>query len=209
MFSTKKLQTDILHLNHGTHKIETKPGFEPKSMKAYNLNQEELKLQEEFRQDNLKKGYIRPSKSPMESPFFFVSKKDGKHQPTQDYRYINEWTVKNTYPLPLIPKLMDKIQASDTKYFTKFDIRWGFNNVRIKEGDEWKAAFKMNTGLYEPMVMFFRLCNSLATFQSMMNSIFADHIREGWVIIYMDDILIFAKDKETLEEQTKLILQQL
>jgi len=179
-------------------------------MKAYNLTQEELKLQEEFIKDNLEKGYIRPSQSHMASPFFFVSRKDSKQlRPTQDYRYINEWTVKNTYPLPLIPELMDKIQASDARYFTKLDVRWGFNNVRIKEGHEWKAAFKTNTGLYEPMVMFFGLCNSPATFQSMMNSIFANHIGEGWIIIYMDDILLFAKDKETLEKQTKRVLQRL
>jgi len=104
---------------------------------------------------------------------------------------------------------MDKIQAADARYFTKFDVRWGFNNMRIKEGDEWKAAFKTNTGLYEPTVMFFGLCNSPATFQSMMDSIFADYVSEGWIVIYMDDILLFAKDKETLEEQTKKTLRRL
>ena len=90
----------------------------------------------------------------MASPFFFVKKKDGKQlRPCQDYRYLNEWTWKNAYPLPLISEIMDELK--DAKYFTKLDVRWGYNNVRIKEGDEWKAAFKTNRGLYEPTVMFF------------------------------------------------------
>ena len=191
------------------HKIEMKPGFEPKSFKSYNLTPEEREQQELFVSEQLKKGYIRPSKSPMASPFFFVTKKDGRLRPTQDYRYLNQWTKKNAYPLPLISEMMDKIKASGAKYFTKLDVRWGYNNVRIKTGDEWKAAFKTNNGLYEPTVMFFGLCNSPATFQAMMDSIFEDEVHEGWIIIYMDDILIFSKTKKTLEEQTKRILQKL
>jgi len=191
------------------HRIDMKNGFEPKAFKSYNLSPEEREQQEEFIKENLKLGYIRPSTSSMASPFFFVSKKDGKLRPTQDYRYLNQWTVKNAYPLPLISEIMDKVKASGAKYFTKLDVRWGYNNVRIKKGDEWKAAFKTNTGLFEPTVMFFGLCNSPATFQAMMDSIFKDEVHEGWVIIYMDDILIFSKDKKTLEEQTKRILQKL
>ena len=104
---------------------------------------------------------------------------------------------------------MDKIKASGAKYFTKFDIQWGYNNVQIKDGDQWKAAFKTNIGLFKPMVMFFGLCNSPATFQAMMNDILKDELSEGWVIVYMDDILIFSKTKEKLEEMTKKVLQQL
>src|SRR6266436_3172550 len=145
------------------HKIEMKSGFEPKSFKSYNLTPEEREQQEQFISEQLKKGYIRPSNSPMASPFFFVTKKDGRLRPTQDYRYLNQWTKKNAYPLPLISEMMDKIKASGAKYFTKLDVRWGYNNVRINKGDEWKAAFKTNNGLYEPTVMFFGLCNSPAT----------------------------------------------
>ena len=191
------------------HAIDMKPGFEPKTFKSYNLTPEEREQQELFIMENLKKGYIRPSKSPMASPFFFVSKKDGRLRPTQDYRYLNNWTVKNAYPLPLISEIMDKIKASGAKYFTKLDVRWGFNNIRIKEGDQWKAAFKTNLGLFEPTVMFFGLCNSPATFQNMMNDILKDEINDGWVIVYMDDILIFSKDKKSLEEMTKRVLQRL
>jgi Reverse transcriptase (RNA-dependent DNA polymerase) len=107
------------------------------------------------------------------------------------------------HPLPLISGIMDQIKASGAQYFTKFDVRWGFNNVQIKEEDRWKAAFKTNLGLYEPTVMFFGLCNSLATFQAMMNDALKDELAEGSVIVYIDDILIFAKDKETLERMTK------
>ena len=102
---------------------------------------------------------------------------------------------------------MDKIK--DGKYFTKLDIWWGYNNVWIKEGDEWKAAFKTNRGLYEPTVMFFRMCNSPATFQAMMDNIFEDLIEEGIVIIYMDDMFLSAKMKEQLRENTKWVLQWL
>ena len=124
----------------------------------------------------------------MASPFFFVGKKDRNLRPCQDYRYLNEGTVKNAYPLLLIADLVDQIKGYTR--FTKMDVHAGYNNVRIKDGDQWKAAFKTNKGLFEPMVMFFGLCNSPATFQAMMNDIFADMIREGWLHIYMDDMLI-------------------
>ncbi len=103
-------------------------------------------------------------------------------------------TIKNCYPLPLISELMDRLWG--TKYFSKLDVRWGYNNVRIKTGDEWKAAFRTNHGLYEPMVMFFGLTNSPATFQWMMNDIFKDLIASGKVTIYLNDILIMSKTKE-------------
>jgi len=111
------------------HKIEMKEGFEPKSFKNYNLTPAEQLELDKFLKENLEKGYIRPSQSPMASPFFFVSKKDGKLRPCQDYRYLNDWTIKNSYPLPLISDIMDKLK--DAKYFTKLDVQWGYNNVRI------------------------------------------------------------------------------
>jgi Reverse transcriptase (RNA-dependent DNA polymerase) len=189
------------------HKIEMKSGFEPKSFKTYNLTPEEQIELDKFLKENLDKGYIKPSQSPMASPFFFVKKKDGKPRPCQDYRYLNDWTVKNAYPLPLISKIMDEIKG--TKFFTKFDVWWGYNNVRIRTEDQWKAAFKMNRGLFEPTVMFFGMCNSLATFQAMMDSIFSDMIEECMVIIYMDNILIFANNQEDLQKHTKMVLQWL
>ena len=160
--------------------------------KVYSLTQTEQKALTEFLKKHLEKGYIRPSKSPYAAPFFFIKKKSGELRPVQDYRKVNEWTIKNRYPLPLIPELINWVKGASL--FSKFDIRWGYNNVRIKEGDKWKAAFVTNQGLFEPRVMFFGLTNFPATFQAMMNDIFAEELREGWVSIYMDDILIHTDD---------------
>ena len=136
----------------------------------------------------------------MASPFFFVKKKDGTLRPVQDYRKLNKMTVKNLYPLPLIQELIDKLK--NAQVFSKMDIRWGYNNIRIKEGDEWKAAFRTNRGLFEPTVMFFGLTNSPATFQSFMNHILKRQIDEGHVIVYMDDILVFT---DTVEEHCRIV----
>jgi len=106
-------------------------------------------------------------------------------------------TVKNKYPLPLISKLVS--QLCRARYFTKLDVCWGFNNIRIKPGDKWKAAFWTNRGLFEPLVMFFGMTNSPAIFQTMMNDIFQNLIAEGIVVVYLDDILIFTKMKEEHE----------
>ena len=187
------------------HAIELKPDFVPKDCKVYQLTPKEDKKLTEFLDENLKKGYIRLSKSPMASPFFFVGKKDDNLRPCQDYRYLNEGTVKNAYPLPLIADLVDQIKGYSQ--FTKMDVRAGYNNVRIKDGDQWKAAFKTNRGLFEPTVMFFGLCNSPATFQAMMNDIFADMIREGWLHIYMDDMLIGGNSAQDIQDKTIRVVQ--
>jgi hypothetical protein len=143
----------------------------------------------------------------MASSFFFVDKKDGTLRLCQDYRYLNEQTIKNTYPLPLIADLINKLKESSI--FTKMDLRSGYNNVRIKEGDQWKAAFKTNKGLFKPTVMFFELCNSPATFQAMMNELFQDIINEGWLIIYIDDMLIHSTKESKYKKRTLYILQRL
>ena len=106
---------------------------------------------DDFIDEQLAKGYIRPSISPYASSFFFIKKKDGKLRPVQDYRKINEWTVRNQYPLPLITALIRDLGGADI--YSKLDVRWGYNNVRIKEGDEHKATFKTRRGLYEPTVI--------------------------------------------------------
>jgi hypothetical protein len=100
-------------------------------------------------------------------------------------------------------------QIKDKKYFTKMDVRWGDNNVRIHKGDEWKAVFKTKYGLFEPLVMFVGLCNSPATFQHMMDDIFAIKLKQGLIMIYMDDILIPADALEELETLSKIVLQKL
>jgi len=138
---------------------------------------------------------------------FFIKKKDGSLRLVQDYRALNAVTVKNKYPLPLISKLVS--QLCGAKYFTKLDVRWGFNNVRIKPGDEWKAAFCTNRGLFEPLVMFFGMTNSPTTFQTMMNDIFRTLIAEGIMVVYLDDILIFTETEEEHEQAVQRVLEVL
>ena len=161
--------------------------------KVYPLSPTEDVALQTFITENLSKGYIRPSKSPYAFPFFFIKKKNGDLRPVQDYHKLNAFTVRNTVPLPLIRELMDRltrVHGHRSALFTKLDICWGYNNIRICDDDQWKAAFKTNQGLFEPMVMFFGLTNAPTTFQSMMNFIFRELINEGYVTIYMDDILI-------------------
>ena len=190
------------------HGIDLKPGIEPSKLtKAYPISPLEQTALDSFLDENLKSGRIRPSKSPWASGFFFVTKKDGKLRPVQDYRALNNATIKNAYPLPLISEMIPKLQKA--KYFTKLDVRWGFNNIRIREGDEEKAAFLTNRGLFEPTVMFFGLCNSPATFQTMMNKILQIEIRGGCVLVYMDDVLIFTETLEEHELVTNQVLQVL
>ena len=118
----------------------------------------------------------------------------------QDYRPLNKWTKKNRNVSPLIPSVVDRLAGCTL--FTKFNIRWGYNNIRIKPGDEWKAAFLTPEGLFEPTVMFFGLTNSPATFQMMMNTIFRQPVMLGWFSIFMDDGVIHTKQKpgETKEQ---------
>ena len=189
------------------HAIDLKEDFIPHDCKVYPMTLPEQAKLDKFIDKNLAKGYIRPSKSPMASPLFFVSKKDGKLWPCQDYQKLNEGTVKNSYLLLLISTLLDKLKGA--RYFTKLDLRSRYNNVRIKDGDQWKAAFKTSRGLFELTVMFFGLCNSPATFQQMMDKIFWDEIHEAWIIIYMDDMFVFTKELADNIRHTWRILQKL
>ena len=141
----------------------------------------------------LEKGFIHPSKSKISAPLFFVGKKDGKERPAIDYRRLNLITEPDRFPIPLLQEMIDRVQKA--KLFFKVDICKGFYNIRITEGDEWKAAFKTNSGLYEPTVMQFGLKNAPTVFQRMMNMQFADIITQGHVIIYFDDVLIATENE--------------
>lgn len=189
------------------HTIELIPGSDLRFSKVYPMNPIEQKELDDFLEENLSSGWIRPSKSPMALPVFFIKKKDGGLRLVQDYRALNVMTIKNQYPLPLIKELIDKLKGA--KYFTSLDIRWGYNNVRMKEGDEWKATFRTNRGSFEPLVMFFGLCNSPSTFQMMMNEIFRDLISEGKVVIYINDVLIFTQTMEEHRKVVEMVLEQL
>ena len=148
----------------------------------------------------LKAELIVKLKSRYAAPCFYIPKKDGSLQLVQDYRKLNQVTIKDKMPLPLIGEVIDKLK--EAKYFNKLDLIWGYNNVWIKEGDEWKATFLTNKGLFEPQVMYFGLCNLPGTFQMMMNSIFQELLNEGVLANYMDDFVIPARTMEELEEQT-------
>ena len=155
----------------------------------------------------MRKGYIQPSKSPQTAPVFFVGKKDGKKRMVQDYHYLNEWTIKNNYPLPLISDVLENIGTK--KLFTKMDLRWGYNNVRIKEGDEWKVAFTMPEGSFELTVMFFGLMNSPATFQAMMNELLRDLINTGKVAVFIDDVIVGTETEEGHDELVEEVIRRL
>ena len=187
------------------HGIDLKPDFKPSDCKTYPLNLEENQEHKRFIKENLESGRIRESKSPMASPFFFIKKEDKSLRAIQDYRKLNEGTIKNKYPLPLINELIDKVK--NAKFITKLDVRWGYYNIRIREGDEWKAAFRTNLGLFEPTVMFFGLCNAPATFQAFMNSIFRELIHQDVVVIYLDDILIFSQDRDSHRKIVKEVFE--
>ena len=186
------------------HAIDLKDMFKLKKGHIIPLSPAEQEEVTAFLDDQLKKGYIRPYKSPQTSPVFFIPKKDGKKQMVQDYQYLNKHMVKNNYPLLLITQLIDKLQGA--KLFTKMDLRWGYNNICIKENDEWKAAFTCFCESFEPLVMYFGLCNSPAMFQAMMNEIFTD--MDDIVAVYIDDLMIFTKT-ENQAEHDKIVLEVL
>lgn len=186
------------------HKIDLAPDWESRIWKPriYPLDYEEQKIQDEFLKENLANGRIRVSESPLASPLFMIDKKEidpktgkAKKRLVIDYRKLNELTVKNAYPLPLTDELINKWNGC--KYFSALDVRNGYYNIRIREGDEWKTAFITNRGLYESLVMTFGLTNAPATFQTMMDSIFVVYIRRGDTGAFIDDIGIGTKSDPT------------
>jgi len=181
--------------------------FKPQKGRIYPLPKNKREKVQNFVEDQLRKGYIRPSKSPQTSPVFFVGKKNRSKRMVIDYHNLNDQTVKNNYPLLLIMDLIDNMGSK--KVFTKMDLRWGFNNVRIKKGDEWKGAFTMYMGFFEPTVMFFGMTNSPVTFQVMMNEILRDLINEGKVTTFVDDVLVGTETKEEHNEIVEEILRRL
>ena len=203
----KKESEKMLTRKTWDHAIDLREGFVPKKGKIYPLSRVEREKVQEFMKDQLRKGYIRPSKSPQTSLVFFVLKKDGKKRMVQDYWYLNSWTVKNNYLLPLISDLIDSIGKK--KVFTKMDLCWGYNNVRIKEEDKWKAAFSTPEGSFELMVMFFGLTNSPAIFQAMMNNLLRDLVVEKKVAVFIDDVMIATETEEGHDEIVEEVLRRL
>ena len=146
-------------------------------------------------------------KSPQILPVLFVPKKDGKRRMVQDYCYMNRGTIKNSYPLPLISELIDSIETK--KVFTKMDLRWGYNNIRIKEGDEWKVTFTTHLGSFKPTVIYFELTNSPATFQAMMNDLFKDMINKGDMTTFINNVLVAIETEEGHDKIVEKVLRRL
>ena len=188
------------------HAVNLEEGARPTRSPIYPISPKERGALKEFLDENLRKGYIQKSNSEYAAPFFFAKKKDGGLRPIQDYRKLNKITIKDKFPLPLSQQLLDHLSGASV--FSTLDLRWGYENVRIREGDEKKLAFVTEFGLYEPTVMFFGMCNAPATFQRMMNEIFHDLINK-YVVIYLDDIFIFSRDREEHVRHVQEVLKRI
>jgi hypothetical protein len=176
------------------------------SKTPYRISTPELKELKMQLEELLKKGYIRPSMSPWGAPVLFVKKKDGTLKLCIDFRQFNKVFVKNKYPLPRIDDLFD--QLKDAKIFSKIDLRSGYHQVRIKEEDINKSDFKTRYGHYEFTVVPFGLSNAPAIFMCLMNGIFREYL-DKFVIIFLDDILIYYKLEEEHEQHLRMVLQVL
>ncbi|KAI4874334.1 hypothetical protein NFI96_004585 [Prochilodus magdalenae] len=161
---------------------------------------------EEYTQEALPQGYIRPSTSPAAAGFFFVKKKDGGLRPCIDYRGLNAITKAYAYPLPLVPVALEQLRGATI--FTKLDLRSAYNLVRVRKGDEWKTAFLTTRGHYEYRVMSFGLRNSPSVFQAFVNDVLRDMLGR-FVIAYIDDILIYSPDYSTHVQQVRQVLTRL
>jgi hypothetical protein len=183
--------------------VDLLPGSGPISKAPYRMAPAELK---ELLQELLDKGFIRPSVSPWGAPVLFVKKKDGNMRLCIDYREINRVTVRNKYPLPRIDDLFDQLQGA--QIFSKIDLRSGYHQLKIKPDDVPKTAFRTRYGHYEFLVMPFGLTNAPATFMDLMNRVFKPFL-DQFVVVFIDDILIYSKSKEDHERHLRLVLQVL
>jgi len=178
----------------------------PPASKIYPISPAEEKILTDYIQSSLARGWIKHSTSPIAAPCFFVKKPNGGFRLCIDYRAVNNITVKNKYPLPLVSDLVSKLRKA--RVFTHLDLPDAYHLVRIKKGDEWKTAFRCKFGHFEYNVVSFGLSNAPAAFQFFMNDIFSD-LLGVFVIIYLDDILVFSEDETKHEEHVKLVLQRL
>ncbi|GKA12148.1 putative reverse transcriptase domain-containing protein [Tanacetum coccineum] len=187
-------------------RIELVPGAAPVARAPYRLAPSELKELSDQLKELLEKGFIRPSSSPWGAPVLFVKKKDGSFRMCIDYRELNKLTVKNRYPLPRIDDLFDQLQGSSI--YSKIDLRSGYHQLRIREEDIPITAFRTRYGHYEFQVMPFGLTNAPAVFMDLMNRVCKPYL-DKFVIVFIDDILIYSKNKEEHEEHLKIILELL
>ena len=183
--------------------IELEPGTRPISRAPYRMAPSEMAELKTQLEDLVEKGYIRPCASPWGAPVLFVQKKDGTMRLCIDYRELNRATVKNRYPLPRIDDLLD--QLAGATIFSKIDLRSGYHQLRIAPSDILKTAFRTRYGHYEFVVMPFGLTNAPAVFMELMNRIFIQYL-DRFVVVFIDDILIYSKTREEHEEHLRLVL---
>ena len=188
------------------HRIEVIPGSTPPSRPTYRMSDVELAEVKKQLAELQQLGFIRPSKSPYGAPILFVKKKDGTLRMCIDYRALNKITIKNKYPLPRIDELLDRLHGATV--FSKIDLRSGYHQVRIHPSDIDKTAFNTRYGHYEYLVLPFGLTNAPATFMHLMNSVFADYLDE-FVIVFLDDVLVFSRTTEEHKRHVRLVLQRL
>jgi hypothetical protein len=186
--------------------IELIPGTAPISKRPYRMDVKDLAELKKQIEELLSKGFIRPSSSPWGAPTLFVDKKDGSRRLCIDYRSLNEVTIKNKYPLPRIEDLFDQMRGA--KAFSKIDLRSGYHQLKIRVEDIPKTAFTSRYGLYEFTVMSFGLTNAPAYFMYLMNKVFMEYL-DKFVVVFIDDILVFSRSEEEHEEHLRLVLQKL
>ncbi|KAI3437402.1 uncharacterized protein J3R85_005383 [Psidium guajava] len=186
--------------------IKLIPGTEPISRAPYRMALTELKELKVQLQELLDRGFIRPSTSPWGAPVLFVKKKDGTLRLCIDYRQLNKVTIKNRYPLPRIDDLFDQLQGASV--FSKIDLRSGYHQLRIKGEDVPKTAFRTRYGHYEFLVMPFGLTNAPTVFMDLMNRVFKSYL-DKFVIVFIDDILVYSKGEEEHKEHLRKTLQTL
>ena len=186
--------------------IELQPGTAPISRRAYRMPPKELVELKTQLQELIEKGFIQPSSSPWGCPAIFVKKKDETLRLCVDYRPLNEVTIKNKYPLPRIDLLFD--QLAGAKVFSKIDLRSGYHQIKIKPEDIPKTAFTTRYGLYEYLVMSFGLTNAPAHFMYLMNSVFMPEL-DKFVVVFIDDILVYSKNKEEHAKHLRIVLTRL
>lgn len=202
VFSSKQANTLPPHRPYDLT-IDLIPNAKPRSGRVFELSENELRILRDYISEQLEKGFIRPSKSPYGFPLFFVPKKDGSVRPVVDYRELNKVTISNSYPLPLISEILNRLAKA--KIYSKLDLKGAYNLVRIKEGDEYKTTFVTKYGSYEYLVMPFGLKNAPACFQNMMNHIFKD-ILDKYCVVYLDDILVYSDNLEEHINHVKNVL---
>jgi hypothetical protein len=188
------------------HKIELVAGATPQSRPTFRLSASELAELKSQLEGLVKAGFVQPSKSPYGAPVLFVKKKDGTQRMCVDYRALNNITIKNSYPLPRVDELFDRLEGA--RYFSKIDLRSGYHQIRIDPDDVPKTAFRTRYGHFEFLVLPFGLTNAPGTFMHLMHQVFRQFL-DDFVLVFLDDILIYSKTLEDHEQHVRRVLEVL